>query len=69
MTRDLHGIIDHLGDYDVVLTQSYAQAKEINLAAARLGRGAFGTIATTFWSWVEGLWERCGDGRAGPLRQ
>lgn len=63
MTRDLHGIIDHLGDYDVVLTQSYAQAKEINLAAARLGRGAFGTIATTFWSWVEGLWERCGDGR------
>ncbi len=64
MTADLHGIIDRLGDYDVVLTPSYALAKEINLAAARgSAGGAFGTIATTFWAWVEGLWERCGDGR------
>ena len=64
MAMDLHGIIDRLGDYDVVLAPSYALAKEINLAAARMSPGgAFGTTATTFWSWVEGLWERHGDGR------
>ena len=59
MAADLSRIVGHLGDYDVVLTPSYALAKEINLAAARgSAGGAFGTIATTFWAWVEGLWER-----------
>lgn len=65
MSMDMRGIIDRLGDFDVVLAPSYEHAKQTNLAAARSSQaGAFGTAATTFGSWVEGLWERHGDGRA-----
>ncbi|MGI6591248.1 MAG: PD-(D/E)XK nuclease family protein [Eggerthellaceae bacterium] len=55
-------------DCDVLLAESYAQAKNWNLAHRGIDggsspEGCFGVIAQTFPEWIEGIWELHGDGR------
>ena len=56
-------IIEVWDSFDVILTDSYAQATALNTAKACQSKaGAFGLIATTFNSWFDGLWEQYGSG-------
>ena len=53
------------GGFDIILADSYALATSLNRSrASTSAQGAFGVIATTFNSWIDGLWEQYGDGRA-----
>lgn len=52
---------------DVLLAESYAQAKNWNRAhhgsaTTPVPQGCFGIIAQTFPSWIEGVWELYGNG-------
>ena len=50
--------------FDIILADSYALATSLNRSRATASpQGAFGVVAATFDSWVDGLWEQYGDGR------
>ncbi len=58
-------LLEVFDGYDVVLCDTVRAADALNRRVASLREGgAFGTVATSFSSWLRGVWALAGDGRA-----